>query len=87
MWIVAMTIGDLPSAANQLRLTHWRATLKALQYIRRTRNPGVTYGGEPEGGTELSAWVDAGRGTCLHTCRSVSGGVVTMGRRVIPWSS
>ncbi|CAM9169235.1 unnamed protein product [Ascophyllum nodosum] len=85
MWVATMTRPDLSFAAHQLAKfidnpgpTHWKAAWKTLEYLWRTRNLGITYGGKPEEGAKLSSWVDPDHGTCPDTRRSVSGGAVIM---------
>ena len=58
---------------------HWRAVKRALQYLWRTKDVGITYGGTPVSCTKLSVWVDADFATCPGTRRSVSGGAVMLG--------
>ena len=59
MWAATMTRPDISFAAHQLAkfndnpgLSHWRAAQKALQYLWRTQDLGITYGGEPGGGDQ-----------------------------------
>ena len=52
---------------------------RALQYLWRTNDVVITYGGTSGSRTKLSAWVDADFGTCSDTRRSVSGGAVMLG--------
>ena len=93
MWASTMTRADLSYAAHQLAKfndnpgpAHWKAAKKALQYLWRTKDMGITYEGGT-GGTKLSAWVDADYGTCPDTRRSVSGGAVMLGDGAISWFS
>ena len=85
MWAATMTRPDVAYAAHQLGKlnnpgsVHWRAAKRALQYLWRTKDAGITYGGTPGSSTKLSAWVDATFATCPDTRRSVSGGVVMLG--------
>ena len=88
MWAATMTRSDVVYAAHQLGNfndnpgpTHWRAVKRVLQYLWRTKDVGITYGGTPGSCTKLSAWVDADFATCLDTRRSVSGGAVMLGGR------
>ena len=94
MWAATMTRPDISYAAHQLAKfnenpgpAHWKAVKKALQYLWRTKDMGITYGKEPGGNIKLSAWVDADYGTCPDTRRSVSGGAVMMGKGAISWFS
>ena len=75
-----MTRPDVAYAAHQLGkfndnpgLVHWRTAKRALQYLWRTKDVGITYGGTPGSCTKLSAWVDADFAICL-----VSGGAVML---------
>lgn len=93
MWAATKTRRGLSFAAHQLAMfsddpgpTHWKTTRKTLQYMWRTRNIGITSGGEPEGSAKLSAWVDADPGTCPDTRRSILGGAAMMGRGSVRFS-
>ena len=85
-----MTRPDVANASHRLRKfndnpgpAHWRAAKRALQYLWRTKDVGITYGGMSGLCTKLSAWVDADFATCPNTRRSVSGGTVLLGRGAI----
>ena len=65
----------------------WRAAKRALQYLWRTKDVGITYGGTPGPCKKLSAWVNADFATCPDTRRSVSGGEVMLGEGAISWLS
>ena len=86
MWAATMTRPDAAYAAHQLgkfndnaRPVRWGMTKRALQYLWRTKDVGITYGGMPGSCTKLSAWVDADFTTCPDTRRSVPGGAVMLG--------
>ena len=94
MWATTMTYPDVAYAAYQLEIiddipepVYWRAAKRPLQYLWRTKDVGITYGGTPGSCTKLSVWVDANFATCLDTRRSVSGGAVMLEGRVISWFS
>ena len=79
MWVANMTRPDLACTAPTLAKfgdnpgpEHWKAVMKALQYLYRTASLGVIYG---EYTMKLPAWVDADHATCPDARRSVSGGV------------
>ncbi|CAM9656494.1 unnamed protein product, partial [Ascophyllum nodosum] len=57
---------------------HWRAAKRALRYLWRAKDVGITYGGTPGSCTKLSAWMDADFATCPDTRHSVSGGAVIL---------
>ncbi|CAN0457551.1 unnamed protein product, partial [Ascophyllum nodosum] len=85
MWAATMTRPGVAYAAHQLgkfndnpRPVHWRAAKRALQYLWRAKDVGISYGGTPGSCTKLSAWVDADFTTCPYTRRSVSGGAVML---------
>ena len=85
MWAATMTRPDLSHTAQQLaRLNdnpgpaHWKAAMRAMQYLWRTKDLGITYGGGLECDIKLSAWVNADHATCTDTRRSVSGGAVML---------
>ena len=94
MWVPNITRPDPAYIAHTLGKfgdnpgsKHWKAVMKALQYLKRTMSLGVTYGCTMEDNIKLSAWVDADHASCPHTRRSVAGGAVMLGRGVISWFS
>ena len=94
MWAATMTPPDVAYTSHQLgkfndnqRPVHWRAANRAVQYLWRTKDVGITYGGTPGSCTKLSAWVDADFATCPDTRRSVSGGAAMLGGGTISWFS
>ena len=94
MWVANMTRPDLAYTAHTLAKfgdnpgpEHWKAVMKALQYLKPTASLGVTYGGATEDNMKLSAWVDADHASCPDTRRSVSGGAVMLGGGAIRWFS
>ena len=66
-------------------IAHWKAVVKILQYVRRTPERGITYGGDKNGRTVIRAFVDLGHATRLDTRRSTSGGSVLLGGGAISW--
>ena len=89
-----MTRPDVAYAAHQLGKfnenlgpVHWRTAKRALQYLWRTKDVGITNGGTPGSCTKLSAKVDADFATCPDTRRSVSGGAVMREEGAISWFS
>ena len=66
---------------------YWRMAERVVQYLWRTKDVGITYGGTPVSCTKLSAWVDAEFATCPDTRRSVSGGTVMLDGGAISWFS
>ena len=94
MRTATMTHPDVAYAAHQLGKfhdnpgpVHWGAAKRALQYLRRTKDVGITYGGMPGSCAKLSAWVNAGFATIPDTRRSVSGGAVMLEGGAISWFS
>ena len=92
MWDATMTRADVVYAAHQLGKfnvnpgpVHWGAAKRALQYLWRTKDFRITYGGTSGLCTKLSAWVDADFATYRDTRRSVSGGAVMLGRGGDSW--
>ena len=74
MWTATMTRHDVTYAAHQLGEyndnpgpVHWRVAKRALQYLWRTKDVGITYGGTPGSCTKLSVWVDADFTPCPDT--------------------
>ena len=76
---LAYTAHTLAKFGDNPRPEHWKAVMKALQYLIQTASLGVTYGGATDVAMKLSAWVDADHTACPDTPRSVSGGAVTLG--------
>ena len=94
MWAATMTRPDLSFAAHNLAKfcddpgpVHWKAAMKALQYLWRTKGLGITYGGVASGEASMSAYVDSDHATCPDSRRSVSGGAILLGGGVISWFS
>ena len=86
MWAATMTRPDVAYAAHQIGSFNdnpgpvpWGAANRALQYLWRTKDVGITYRGMSGSCAKLSAWVDSDFATCPDTRRSVSGGAVTLG--------
>ena len=79
--------GQLARQASIRTVKHWRAAKRALQYLWRTKDLGITYGGTPGSSTKPSAWMDADSAACPDTRRSVSGGAVMLGGGAISWFS
>ena len=61
--------------------------MKAMQYLKRTADYGIVYGGTSRNDTKLSAWVDADHATCPDTRRSVSGAAFMLAGGAISWFS
>ena len=62
MWIATMTTPDLSFAAHNVAKfsdnpgpTYWKAVRKVMQYLKRTTNYGIVYGGTPSTAAS-SAW-------------------------------
>ncbi|CAM9771874.1 unnamed protein product [Ascophyllum nodosum] len=94
MWAAIMTRPDVAYAAHQLgKLNdnpgpiHGGAAKRALQYLWRIKDVGITYGGTPGWCTKLLAWIDADFPTCPDTRCSVSGGAGMLEGGVISWFS
>ncbi|CAN0193722.1 unnamed protein product [Ascophyllum nodosum] len=62
MWVANMTRPDLVLPRTLAKFgdnpgpEHWKAVMKALQYLKRTASLGVTYGGATEDNMKLTAW-------------------------------
>ena len=90
MWTSTMTRPDISSAVRTVSkfyenpgMVHWNAVVKILQYVRRTLERRITYGGDGNGRTVMREFVDSGHSTCLDTRRSASDGGVLLGRGAI----
>ena len=62
MWTATVICPDAAYAADQLGIlngnpepVHWRTAKRAIQYLWRTKNVGITSGGTPGPCTKLSA--------------------------------
>ena len=84
---LAYTAHTLAKFGDNPGLEHGKAVMKALQSLKRTASPGVTYGGATEDIMKLSEWVDADHASCSDTRRSVSRGAVMLGEAAIIWFS
>ncbi|CAM9960652.1 unnamed protein product, partial [Ascophyllum nodosum] len=80
MWAATVTRPDVAYAGHQLKHfndnpgpVHWGAAKRVLQYLWRTKDVGITYGGTLGSCTKLSAWVDADFTPCPDSRRSVPG--------------
>ena len=87
MWTSTMTRPDISSAVRTAAkfcensdMAHWNAVVKILQYVRRTPEKGIAYGGDGNG---RRAFVDSDHFTCLDTRRLTSGGAVRLGKGAI----
>ena len=94
MWTATMTRPYVAYAVHQLVKfndnpgpIHWRAAKRAQQYMWRTENVGITYGGTQGSCTKLSVRVDADFATCPDIRRSVSDGAVMLEESAISWFS
>ncbi|CAM9846712.1 unnamed protein product [Sphacelaria rigidula] len=90
MWIAATTRPDLSFAAHNVAKfsdnpgpAHRKAAMKVMQYLKRTTDYGIVYGGTSGGDTKLSAWVDAHHATCPDTRHSVSRAAFMLARGAI----
>ena len=89
-----MTRPDISSAVRSVAkfcenpgMAHWKAVAKILQFVRRTPERGIIYGGDGNGRAVMRVFVDLGHATCLDTRRSTSGGAVLLGGGAISWFS
>ena len=87
-WVETMTRPDAAYATHQIGKindnpgpVHWGAGKRALHYLWRMDDVGITYGGTPGSCTNPSAWVDADFATFPGARCSVSGGAVMLGGR------
>ena len=75
MWAATMTRVDIASAVREVAKfrdnpgrAHWKAVRRILQYIAKTKNRGITYGGQ-KAEIEMTAYADSDHATCLDTRR------------------
>jgi len=66
-------------------LTHWKALLHVIGYIKNTLDYGITCSRDSD--LSPTAYVDADYGGCKDTRRSTSGYVFTMSGGAVSWSS
>ena len=66
-----MTRSDLSFAAQNLAKfcddpgpVHWKAAMKAIRYVWRTKDLDITYGGVTSRALTMSAYVDFNNATC-----------------------
>lgn len=79
MWIATLTRLHLSFAAhnftkssNNQEPAHWEEVMNIMQYMKRTTNCWIMYGGTSRNDAKLSAWVDANHAACPDTRLSVS---------------
>lgn len=80
---IASTVGIVANFLNNPGQEHWKAVQKILQYLLRTKDLGLIYGGGGADSLVLSAMADSDHGTCIDSRRSVSGGAVFLGGAAI----
>lgn len=61
--------------------------IKVLQYLPRTQDQRLKWGGLQVSGREMSAYVDSDHPTCLDSRRLMSGGAVQLTGDLIAWFS
>ena len=91
MWTVTMTRPDIACAVRAVARfcenpgpAHKKAVMKIFQYLLRTKEWGITYGGQGCG-LCMEAYTDSDFGACLGTRRSVSGAVLMLAKGAISW--
>ncbi|CAM9326373.1 unnamed protein product [Sphacelaria rigidula] len=89
MCIATMARPDLSFAAHNVAKfsdnpgpAHWKAVI-LMQYLKRTTDCGIVYGGTSRNDIKLSAWVDADHATCPKTRHSMSGAAFMLAGSVI----
>ena len=94
IWTFTMTRPDISSVVRTVAkfcessgMANWKAVVKILQYVRRTPEREISYGGDRNARTVVRAFVDSDHATCLHTRRSTSGGAVLFCGGAISWFS
>ena len=93
MWTATMTRPDIACDIRAVARfcekpgpVHKKAVMKILQYLRHTKERGITYGGQGCG-LCMEAYTDSDFGACLDTRRSVSGAVLMLAKGAIRWHS
>lgn len=90
---IAYTVQALSQFSSNPGLAHWTAAKQVLQYLKTTKNAGITYRNtpdlalQPENCTELIAYSDADWARNIDDQKSTSGNVFLLGGGVISWSS
>ena len=93
MWTATMTRPDIACAVRAVARScknsgpaHKKAVMKIFQYLIRTKEWEITYGGQGCG-LCMEAYTDSDFGACLDTKRSVSGVVLMLVKGAISWHS
>ena len=93
MWTATMTRPDVACAVRAVARfcenpgpAHKKAVIKILQYLLRTKERGITYGGQGCG-LCMEAYTDSDFGACLDMKRSFSGAVLMLAKGAISWNS
>ena len=93
MWAAKMTQLDITCTVRAVArfyenfgLAHKKVVLKATQYLRHTKEWGITY--DRQGcGLNMEAYMTSDFGACLDTRRSVSGAAVMLAKGAVSWHS
>ena len=92
LWIANATRPDISNAVREVArhahdpsLRHWEAALKIVQYLKGTRELGITYKKSPL--SQLVAFADSSYAESKQDRRSVSGGAVLYAGGVVSWFS
>ncbi|GJX69112.1 hypothetical protein Tco_0304839 [Tanacetum coccineum] len=74
-------------AHHQARPTvkHLKEVKRIFRYLRQSYNMGLWY--SKDSGFELIAYSDADHAGCKDDCKSTSGGLQFLGRKLVSWSS
>ena len=91
MWTATMTRPDIACAVRAVARfcenpgpANKKAVIKILQYLLRTKEWGITYGGQGCG-LCMEAYAESDFGACLDTRRSVSAAVLMLAKGAISW--
>lgn len=83
---IAYAVNMLAQFTGNPQPAHWTAVKRVFQYLKGTRELGITYGTNLSHGTELMTYTDADWASSLHR-KSISGYVVLLAGGAVAWSS
>jgi len=82
---IAFDVQQLSQHVSQLRVVHYRAAIRILQYLKSCPAKGLFYAHKTD--LSLSGFADSDWATCPTTRRSVTGYTVFLGSSLISWKS
>ena len=92
MYLMVSTRPDLAAAVGIVSRfgenpcpNHWRAVKWIIQYLRNTKNLGLTF--RRQGSVSLTGYCDSNHNGCVDTSRSTTGYIMKLGGAGVSWCS